>query len=213
MARKIFHISFEGLPGCGKTTLLTRMQEEIKSSNLCDKFDIFYEPLEVWTGFGSSRTNVLECMYVKPKQNAYLFQNLALASKIHQLKFLKPVNLVERSIYSQEKAFIPLLYQAGNLTSLEKEVLDYSIDSMKLLESSHIDLYIYINCAPQLALERMRIRARKEEQEVGLDVLHGLHTFHSNWLLNSDLSTPVWVVDAKDPDPKWLLNKIINFTE
>lgn len=58
---------------------------------------------------------------------------------------------------------------------------------------------MYLRTSPQIVYERMRARARKEEDCVSLNYLEQIHQVHDDWLLNRSLFTvpaPVIILNA-----------------
>jgi deoxynucleoside kinase len=122
------HISLEGNIASGKSTFLSRLNERILAKGLNIK--MYMEPIEIWTNFNG--VNVLEKMYKEPKQYSYLFQTMALTTKIDQLYPAIKMGqnfIAERSIMSQRNLFIPSLFENGAITELELEMLRAQMQS------------------------------------------------------------------------------------
>jgi len=85
--------------------------------------DFFPEPIDIWTDFKGK--NYLAKMYEKPAAQAFNFQLLATASKAHNLSFSNDINVIERSLFSQRKVFIPLLHEKKYLSEDQVNLLNY----------------------------------------------------------------------------------------
>jgi deoxynucleoside kinase len=175
------HISCEGNIASGKSTFLTRLQNSILRKGLNIK--IYNEPLEIWTNFNG--VNVLEKMYKEPKRYSYLFQNLALTTKIDQLypAIKMGQNFIsERSVMSQHCLFVPCLSENGAITDLELEMLRMQMQSAHKHLNMEPDVYLYLKCSPQKAYERIKIRSRYEECHVTLQYLEQIDFKLNLWM-------------------------------
>ncbi len=195
------NIILEGNLSSGKTTLLEKIHEQVKVMNLEHQFEIFTEPIGVWTNFGTDKTNLLDLMYHSPSCNSFEFQVVALMSKAHQLEMKKPINIVERSISAQRHVFIPVLLENRAITKLQEEILLYAFDFMEKLESQKIDLIVYVQCPIEVGMSRLMLRNRVEENKVDLKYLGQIHEKYENWLCNKENkeSTPVIFVNSSAP--------------
>ena len=59
------------------------------------------------------------------------------------------------------------------------------------------DLIVYLHCAPETALRRIRQRGRSCEQEIPLDFLQDLHAAYGDWIERAPALCPVRVVDTE----------------
>ncbi len=191
---KPLKIVLEGNLSSGKSTLLSKIQDQVKVMGLEDKFEVFQEPIGVWTGFGTKGTNLLDLMYNQPQQHSFEFQILALMSKAHQLKFSKPINIIERGIKAQRNVFIPVLLENGAISKLQEEILTYSFDYMENIEDQKMDLILYVYCPVEVAMNRLMVRNRYEENRVSLAYLDKIQEKYDNWLRNSENKEPVPVI-------------------
>merc|ERR1711971_1076049 len=108
--------------------------------------------------------------------------------------------MMERSIYSAKFCFVENLKNEGKMPASEYEVLT---EWFNFLTNSNeidlgVDLIIYLRTDPEKALERVRSRARGEENAIPLSYLTDLHNLHEDWLVNQKraLPAPVIVIDA-----------------
>lgn len=211
VSSKFFTVVLEGNIASGKSTLLRSLDAEIHRRQLSDMVRTFPEPIKVWQQFGTQNHNLLQLMYQDPVRYAYPFQNLAAFSKAYQLSFTTPINIVERSLDAQTKVFIPLLEEEGKLKPLERELLYYSIDFLKQTPNLQVDLYIYLRRDPEKNYEWVQSRNRHEETGVTEAYLRKIHLLYDSWLLDPDLSFPVWVRDPSQTSATELLTEILSF--
>ena len=100
----------------------------------------------------------------------------------------RPVKVMERSIHSARACFIENIRPA--ITGGEMAVLD---SWYELLTDSNnydmgVDLIIYLQTSPEVAMERVRGRQRQEEQEIPLEFFLRMHQLHEDWLIYSNSS-------------------------
>jgi len=211
MAERKFHFSIEGNIAVGKSTFLHNLQQEIEKQNLALKIDIFQEPVLHWQSFGNKHTNLLEKMYLDPVQNSFLFQTVAMSTKVRQLQFTKSINVVERSLHSQQKIFIPLLREKEALTELQVEVLNYCINTHLMDVELIPDHYLYLTLDPVNVEKRLRIRSRDEEHVVDLAYLAKVQEKHEQWLRTKP---EVTVFDTSQPiDSGQVLRQLVTLAQ
>jgi deoxyadenosine/deoxycytidine kinase len=205
------HISVEGNIAAGKTTFLSRLNERILARGLNFKF--YMEPIEIWTNFNG--VNVLEKMYKEPKNYSYLFQTMALTTKINQLYPAIKMGqnfIAERSVMSQFCLFVPSLFENGAITDLELEMLRMQMQSANKYLKMEPDIYIYLNFTPQEAFRRTKKRSRHEESDVTLKYLEQLDFKLNLWM--EEESEKTIVVDNNkyleyDDDYDEILNQLL----
>jgi len=188
-----FTVLVEGNIGCGKTTFL---QHFSKFSNV----NVLKEPVERWRNVNGH--NLLQLMYEDPARWSMPFQSFVQLTMLDQHLDTsdKPIKLMERSIFSARYCFVENLFKSGKMQASEYEVL---VQWFNFLTASpeldlKIDLIIYLRTEPEKALERVKARARGEENSIPLSYLEELHQHHEDWLLNDKytLPAPVLVIDA-----------------
>lgn len=187
-----FMVSIEGNIGCGKSTLL----------NYFKKFgvvEIIQEPIDQWTDVDGH--NVLESLYQDGQRWNFTFNMYALLTrmKLHTMPQIKPVRLMERSVYSTHHCFVENNFQSGTLTGLEHGILSQWFDWLVSAHDTHLNLIVYLKADPYICYERLKKRARKEEESVPLTLLENLHKMHEDWLVkqvHGPLPAPVMVLDA-----------------
>ena len=191
MATAGIHLCLEGLIGCGKTRFITLLANALNERNA--NFLIFPEPLEEWTAFSDKKYNVLDMNYKEPYDYANIFQNMALSTKVKQLRPYKGHNiLVERCIGAQTNVFIPVLKDKGFISDLQHQTLLQMIELMDIVP----DFIIYLRCRPETALSRIAHRNRPEEKDVTIEYLQMLEEKYDNWLCKAYGNGNLIVIDA-----------------
>ena len=191
-----FTIIVEGNIGCGKSTLI-----KLFSQN--PEIDILPEPLEKWCNLEGH--NLLQMMYEDPCRHSMTLQSyIQLTMAQNHCKGasspITKVKIMERSIFSAQNIFVENLWKNKKLADSEYEVLSAWYKFLTTSESVDlkVDLIVYLRVAPEVAWERVKKRARSEEDTVSLEYLTELHELHEKWLMSSDLklSGPIMVVDV-----------------
>ncbi|XP_053379550.1 thymidine kinase 2, mitochondrial-like [Mercenaria mercenaria] len=198
-------VCVEGNIGCGKTTFLKQFQ----------KFDKLVEtngePVQRWRDFGGQ--NPLAHLYADPARWALSFQSLVLLTLLerHTQPQVKPVRMLERSIYSARYCFTENLKQGGLLSDIEYIILTQWFDYVTSRNDVTVDLVVYLRTSPELCYERIKARNRYEEQKVSMDYLQKLHDLHEKWLLDTEntsvIRPPVLVVNG-DNDIQTIKNRL-----
>lgn len=193
-----FTVLVEGNIGCGKTTFL---QYFSKFNNV----EVLKEPVERWRNVDGH--NLLQLMYEDPERYSMPFQSYVQLTMLdqHLAATDRPVKLMERSIFSARYCFVENLYRTGKMQASEFEVLrkwfEFFSQSPEL--DLKVDLIIYLRTNPETALERVKERARGEENCIPLEYLTELHHLHEEWLTGNKfpLPAPVLVIDANQDRP------------
>ncbi|XP_032814775.1 deoxycytidine kinase 2-like isoform X2 [Petromyzon marinus] len=204
-------ISVEGNIACGKSTLVKVLQK------LRPNWHVVPEPLEKWqnvvgreSGSMDVGGNLLQMLYSDASRWAYTFQTLSAMGRIRaQLSVppsAQPVQVLERSIYSDRYVFAASLHEQGSMNDTEWVVYQEWQGWLlsELDKRVELDGMVYLRAEPEACLARMRVRNREEERGVGLEYLDALHKRHENWLVDRTTvvhhpcssDTPVLVLDA-----------------
>lgn len=168
-------IVIDGNIGCGKSTVMRRLNEEIR-------IPIFLEPLHKWD-------KLLTLFYQNPDKWAFPF-NLEVVHSFYMWKNINGPTLVERSPVSCREVFTQLNYESGHMHSLELEVFDKIYKEL----SWNPDVLIYIATDPTVCVNRMKQRARECEKEVPLDYIQRIHKKYETMIANA--SFPVHIVNG-----------------
>ncbi|PAN10155.1 hypothetical protein PAHAL_2G074600 [Panicum hallii] len=178
----------EGNISVGKSTFLQKIANE--TVELRDLVEIVPEPVSKWQDVGPDHFNILGAFYAEPQRYAYTFQNYVFVTRLMQEKEscggIKPLRLVERSIFSDRMVFVRAVHEANWLNGMELSIYDSWFDPvLSSLPGLIPDGFIYLRATPDTCHKRMMLRSRSEEGSVTLQYLQDLHEKHECWLLPS----------------------------
>ncbi|OQR70676.1 deoxynucleoside kinase-like, partial [Tropilaelaps mercedesae] len=180
-------ILVEGNIGSGKTTFLKQFEHLLDVT-------ILPEPVNRWLSVGG-RYNLLELMYEQPKKYALTMQTYVQLTMLqnHRQPVKTQFKLMERSLYSARYCFVENLFRSDLLSEVETLILDEWFHHLITAEAEacKADIVVYLRTDPEVALNRIQLRAREGEKTVGLDYLCALHELHEQWFMNqSDFPLP-----------------------
>ncbi|XP_059631943.1 uncharacterized protein LOC132274636 isoform X2 [Cornus florida] len=175
----------EGNISVGKTTFLQRIANE--TIELQDLVEIVPEPIAKWQDVGPDHFNILDAFYAEPQRYAYTFQNYVFVTRLMQEKEsaggIKPLRLMERSVFSDRMVFVRAVHEAKWMNEMEISIYDSWFDPVvSSLPGLIPDGFIYLRASPDTCHRRMMLRKRAEEGGVSLDYLRDLHEKHESWL-------------------------------
>ncbi|EOA36875.1 hypothetical protein CARUB_v10008902mg [Capsella rubella] len=176
----------EGNISVGKTTFLQRIANE--TIELRDLVEIVPEPIDKWQDVGPDHFNILDAFYAEPERYAYTFQNYVFVTRLMQEKEsssgIKPLRLMERSVFSDRMVFVRAVHEAKWMNEMEISIYDSWFDPVvSCLPGLVPDGFIYLRASPDTCHKRMMLRKREEEGGVSLKYLQDLHEKHESWLL------------------------------
>jgi thymidine kinase len=177
-------ISIEGGIACGKSTVLTRLQQSMR-------IPVFLEPIDSWT--------ILNKFYKDTSRWGFTF-NVEVIMSMFKWKTNQYDSLYERSPNSCRWIFTQMQYEQGDITKEEIDLFD------KLLQtfSWDQDCIIYIKTDPEVCFERMKHRNRHCEEKVPIEYLLNLdkkHTDMMDYIKNTKPNIKIITVDGnKDED-------------
>jgi deoxyadenosine/deoxycytidine kinase len=197
---KTYIISIEGNIGSGKSTLVAKL----KKAN--PQWFFLQEPIDIWNSISDDKkSNILSKFYNDKKRYSYTFQNFAFITRISTLKsilhkiskvssiFKNNYLIVERSIYSDKNVFAKMLYDNQDMTQLEYRIYNYWF--YKLHSEMLMTGHIYLDVKPNISYNRVKKRARREENNlIPIEYLSCLNKYHDTWLNNT--SVPTIVIDG-----------------
>ncbi|CAK9251200.1 unnamed protein product [Sphagnum jensenii] len=166
----------EGNISVGKSTFLQKIASE--TIELQDLVEIVPEPVAKWQDVGKEHHNILESFYAEPERYAYTFQNYVFVTRLMQEREsangVKPLRLMERSVFSDRMMFVRAVHEAKWMSEMEISIYDSWFNPVvSELPGLVPDAFIYL----------------PEEQGVSLDYLRGLHEKHEQWLLPANSSS------------------------
>ncbi|XP_029295609.1 deoxyguanosine kinase, mitochondrial isoform X2 [Cottoperca gobio] len=242
-AARVKRVSVEGNIAVGKSTFARLLQ------SACPDWEVVAEPVSKWQNIesGTSKgtaaspqttvSNLLQMMYQDPLRWSYTFQTFSCMSRLRtQLqpppaRLLSsegtPVQVYERSIYSDRYIFALNMFELGCINSTEWAVYQdwHSLLVEQFGHQVELEGIIYLRAPPKTCLQRLERRGRVEEKGVKLDYLEKLHVQHERWLVEKSTEIhfeklkriPVLQLDASvefksDPEvQKEFITKMKNF--
>ena len=188
-------ISIEANVGAGKSSFL-----KIFGNKWPDMFNVIYEPLDEWQEkYSDIDNNILGLFYGDIPRWGYTFQSNAFITRIQKYeneKVENKINLTERSILSDHHIFAQMLYDDKKMNEIEWKLYQNWFGWLSDKFNAKPDAIIYLRCDPQIAYERVKKRARSEEETISLEYLTRLSEYHDKWLLNeSSIPVKVYNVD------------------
>lgn len=182
-------ISLDGNIGAGKSTLLAEIRKQLKEVYVVD------EPVGQWTSLKNDDKNLLELFYEDKKRWAYTFQNCAILTRLQNIKnavtYLERLKdgpkiiITERSILTDKYVFAEMLRESGDMNEVEWTLYDswFTIFS-NLFKVSGI---IYLSTSSVTSKERIHIRNRSGEENIGIDYLIAIDNQHKKWMNSTSL--------------------------
>lgn len=149
-------VSIEGNIGSGKSTVISRVLQEMR-------LPVFLEPIEEWSEW-------LKLFYSDTSRWGMSF-NLRVLLSFHKWKHNMFPAVYERSPLSNRHIFAQLQYEDGQMNTLEMDMYQTLYENLAWTP----DAVIYIRTDPEVSMERMQKRARASEATVPLEYLRALH--------------------------------------
>jgi deoxyadenosine/deoxycytidine kinase len=190
-------VSIEGNIGCGKSTLLSALKN-VYEREVKDMY-IFEEPLEEW--------NTALTKFYEDKQRWSFLNNTNVLLSYSAIKTLvdrlfsgkqssEGMLITERSPWTCRRVFTELARDNGDMCDLEMSVFQRVFDQISWTP----DVVVYLQMPPTTCLERIRVRGRTFEKEIGIRYLEELHEKHERLMdefRGRDLC--IFVIDATKP--------------
>ncbi|XP_014863399.1 PREDICTED: deoxyguanosine kinase, mitochondrial-like [Poecilia mexicana] len=230
-ASRVKRVSIEGNVAVGKSTFAKLLQ------SVSTDWEVMQEPVGKWQNIeikGSKEidaspqatvSNLLEMMYQDPQRWSYTFQTYSCVSRMRiqlqpppaRLLNTKetPVQVYERSVYSDRYVFALNMFELGCINATEWATYQdwHSLMVEQFGHRVELEGIIYLRASPKMCMERLKSRGRPEEEGVKLDYLETLHRQHEKWLIEKSTEIhfekltkiPVLQLDASvafNRDPK-----------
>ncbi|XP_036607074.1 deoxyguanosine kinase, mitochondrial [Trichosurus vulpecula] len=219
--RRPWRLSVEGNIAVGKSTFVKLLLKTFP------EWHTTAEPVTTWQNIQAVGTptagppqsvgNLLDMMYQQPARWSYTFQTFSFLTRLQTqlasypeslFQGQEPVQVFERSVYSDRYIFAKNLFENRSLNDVEWTVYQ-NWHSFLLQEFSSrvlLDGFIYLRASPQICLKRLRQRARAEEKGLELGYLEQLHAQHEDWFIHKVTElhfetlkkTPVLVLDVNE---------------
>ncbi|KAM3610586.1 uncharacterized protein V6R79_006081 [Siganus canaliculatus] len=198
---RVKRVSIEGNIAVGKSTFARLLQSARRD------WEVVAEPVSKWQNIKSETSkgtdlspqttvsNLLQMMYQDPQRWSYTFQTYSCMSRLRtQLqpppaRLLDsggtPVQVYERSVYSDRYIFALNMFELGCINSTEWAVYQdwHSLLVEQFGHQVELEGIIYLRAPPEKCMDRLGHRGRAEEKGVKLDYLEKLHVQHERWLV------------------------------
>ena len=176
----------EGLIGAGKTTMMDALKEKVKKFNKSKGgIHFIYEPVEMWEKqFRTGKKGMLQLFYENPERYAFMMEVGVISSIASEMrKAIKKgakIVIMERSLFSAFNVFTKMLYDDKKMERSEYKILEQHYNSLReILPTPH---FVHLKVEPEVALERIKKRGRKAEQDIKLLYLEDLQKYTVKWL-------------------------------
>jgi len=182
----VLEVIVDGIVGVGKTTLVKIMEEEYG-------FKPFFEMED------KKVERLLENFYSDGKRWSFTLQTYFLNKRFYQMKKAEKAGrfIMDRSIYG-DFIFAKAQYLMGMMSELEWKV--YQDIYRNLVE--HVippHLMIYLRCSIETAVERLKKRGRRYEQEVDVNYWESIRKLYEE-LFQKYNESMLLIVDADSVD-------------
>jgi len=180
-------IFIEGNIAVGKSTILHALSKLDSNMNI----QCIFEPVDTWKNLKDSNgKNLLDLFYSDMKRYAYSFQSYAFLSRVRMFDNIDmnaDFIFVERSVFADKEIFATNCYKQGIMTEIEWLLYnDWFTWMLPKCIPNLPSSIIYLKCSPEICLKRLKIRNRKEENNVSLEYLKTIHDRHEDWLNKTD---------------------------
>lgn len=179
----MYIVSIGGNIGCGKTTIVEKLQDMSPKT-------VFPEPIDKWGQW-------LQRFYKDPSKYAFPFQMKVLMDFLYFDKSHNhQVVVTERSPLDSLFVFSKTLLENGSLTEMEYTLLKEYVDKIGWVPHN----YIYLRADSRVCVERIKNRSRECEDKIDPSYIQKIHEAYEDMDL-SVYGTKVHVVDAnRDPE-------------
>jgi deoxyadenosine/deoxycytidine kinase len=183
-------ISLDGNIGAGKSTLLAELRTKLHAVHIVD------EPVGQWTALKNAEgKNLLELFYEDKKRWAYTFQNCAILTRLKNIEEAvdnldstvkgPQVIITERSVLTDKHVFAEMLHESGDIDPLEWDLYE---SWFNIFGKKHpVRGIIYISTSACTSKERIKIRNRHGEGNIGIEYLDALDKQHKTWIENTNI--------------------------
>ena len=198
----IFHV--EGNLAAGKSTLITKINKHFKHSVV----SAYREPDESWKA-----SELLQEFYDRPKTRALSFQSFLAATflirDIHVRDTPRKVCILERSLLSASKVFLPLLLDCQFVT-LQEFLFLQELNNTYIEKSLKPHFHIYLNTDVDTCYNRIKNRQTPGEESVDYQYLAKIDSLHRSWFKQVD-SGKVIEISSTQQDFDKLITRIENY--
>lgn len=201
-------ISIEGNIGSGKSTILNFLKDNFKDNQ---KIIFLDEPLNEWNNIkDENNVTILEKFYKDQKKYSFAFQMMAYISRLSLLKDTIEKNkdsiiITERCLNTDRYIFAKMLYDKGNLESVEYQIYLKWFDYFANI--STIQKIIYMKTNPEICFDRINKRNRTGESNISIEYLIECDKYHNDMINN--IKDKILYIDSNvDTDTNPNINNI-----
>lgn len=189
-----------GLIGIGKTTIASKLKRKLQERDGVVSETLF-EPVDQWKESG-----LLQNFYNDKKRWAYTFQQKAFSSRLqlfNKVDWAKTeLTISDGSILMDRHAFAEMLHEDGSISDFEMDLYLESFQEWRtLVPAADPSIFIYLKTEDtQVALDRIKVRDRKEEIGISADYMQKLKSKIEDMLQIPIYKSRVIVIDATDKE-------------
>ena len=209
-AKRTGIVTIEGTIGAGKSTLKTRIEQNLFAARALgdepDHVQIIFvdEPVAIWDTFvDGDGVSILKRFYESPSRWAFSFQMMAYISRLAALKKARedhPHALIvaERSLDADRHVFAKMLRDSGDISTIEFSIYTHWFDHFAA--EFKPDLLLYLRTPVEEAQRRVKVRARDGEAPIDVGYLQRLEEYTDAWAAHNIAMDSCVVLHAFDDD-------------
>lgn len=200
--REIPIIFIEGGIGCGKSTLVKKIQEHCERNML--KILTVQEPVDIWTTIKDNTTgkDMIQAFYENQEKYSFEFQMMAYISRLQRLQEAiqtatnknYDIIICERSLQTDRNVFCKMLYDEGKIDEYGFQIYNKWFDYFN--NFSKQSKYVYLRTHYEKCFSRVQNRKRQGEDEIPKEYLKSNNHYHDLWLLNQKHSDEILILDG-----------------
>jgi deoxyadenosine/deoxycytidine kinase len=189
-------VSLEGNIGSGKSTLLENLRIQYKNN---PNIIFLKEPVDEWATIQDENgITMLEKFYQDQTKYSFAFQMMAYISRLNNLKKTvetiqqsstsnktKKIIITERSLFTDKMVFAQMLYDSGNMESIEFQVYLKWFDAF--IQEFPLSKIIYVKTKPEICHYRITKRSRQGENIIPLEYLDNCDLYHEKMIYSNSI--------------------------
>jgi len=190
-------ISIEGNIGSGKSTILSKLEEDMADSS--HKIVFLKEPVDIWESIKDpdSGENILQKFYNNQHAYAFPFQVMAYASRLSMIRRTiaesnPHVIICERSLDADKHIFAKMLHDEAKIDEVCYQIYEHFYK--EYMADVALDGIVYIDADAEVCHERIEKRSRVGESGIPLEYLQKCKSYHHQWLTSTQM--PVLNINA-----------------
>lgn len=191
--KKTLKISLIGIIGAGKTELAMQLAEILK-------LKLYKEPVD--------SNPFLVRYYKNPEKFSFIMEMFLLLERKEGIK--EDIEIIDRS-YEEDIMFSYVLHKTGKMTDEEYKLNKMYFDEFRKTIPEP-EIYIYLKCSTDKAMERIKKRGRESEEGVPREFIDNLNDAYK-WFFNNIVDEKkVITIDWEEiKDVNHVIEKIENF--